>query len=89
MRSRAVTRTYTLFEESSLHRVAGEPECNPKVFARDLVSPAPQLKLAERRMIERITGEAVRVSDRANLFKSARWTLVLRHRDGAVERDNW
>jgi hypothetical protein len=41
------------------------------------------------KLMEGITGEAVRVSYRANLFEATLWTLVLSDGDGPVERNNW
>ena len=44
---------------------------------------------AAMKLMEGITGEAVRVSYRANLFEATLWTLVLSDGDGPVERNNW
>jgi hypothetical protein len=52
------------------------------------VPPAAKFKLAKRRGVERICGEAIAVGNRADLFEPTLGTLVLRDRDGAVEGDN-
>ena len=50
--------------------------------------PLRKFELAERGGVERIVGEAIAVGDGADLFEPALWTVALRDRDGAVERDN-
>jgi len=47
-------RVNPVFEETSLHRIARQPERNDKMFARILKMAAANLKFAERGVIERI-----------------------------------
>ena len=50
----SVARANALFEELPLHRVAGQRQRRTEVLARRVVSPAAQLKLAERRRVKRV-----------------------------------
>src|SRR5215813_1728649 len=56
-------RANALFEELPLHRVAGQRQRRTEVFARRVVSPAAQLKLAKRRRIKRVAGKAIAILD--------------------------
>ena len=81
-------RANALFEEVPLHRVAGQRQRRTEVFARRVVSPAAQLKLAKRRRVKWIASKAVAILDRVDRFKPTLRTVALRDRYGAVESDN-
>ena len=84
-RGQVSTRLNALLKEFSLHRIARQRERLPEVFARDLMPPAAKFKFADRGVVERIAAEAVRASDRTNLFEPALRTVALRYGDGAIE----
>ena len=88
LRSSALTRTHALIEELSLHGIARESERRSEVLARDVIAAAAEFEFAERRMVERVGGEAIAVDDGANLFEPALGTFVLRDGDGAVQRND-
>ncbi len=89
LRSGASAGTNALFEGLPLHRVAGEGERCSEVFARYVMLSGTQLKLAKRRVVERVPTEAIGVGDGANLFEPALWTFALCDGDGAVESYDW
>src|SRR6516164_2955098 len=82
-------RANALFEELPLHRVAGQRQRRTEVLARRVVPSAAQLKLAKRRRIKRVAGEAIAVLDRTDHFEAALRTFLLRDRYGAVECHHW
>jgi len=84
----AFARANAPIEEAALHRVARECDGCSEVLARGLVPPAAQLKLAKRRRVEGIRGEAIAVGNGADLFEPTLGPLILRDRDGTVQRDN-
>src|ERR1051325_173072 len=59
-----IARLHALLEKVPLHGVARQGERGGEVRAGRAALPAPQLQLAERRVVERIAGEAVTVGDR-------------------------
>src|SRR6516165_10131047 len=75
-------------KEPPFHRVARQSERRAEMLARRLASPTAQLKLAECSGVEGIGGESITVGDGEDLFEPTLGTLVLCHRDGAIERDN-
>jgi len=84
-RSRAPTRRSR--KRRSIGLRASAMACS-EVLARGLVPPAAQLKLAKRRRVEGIRGEAIAVGNGADLFEPTLGPLILRDRDGTVQRDN-
>src|SRR5262249_10404299 len=85
----SLARANALFEELLLHRVAGQRQRRTEVLARRVVPSAAQLKLAKRRRIKRVAGEAIAVLDRTDHFEAALRTFLLRDRYGAVECHHW
>src|SRR5262245_1311209 len=84
----SLARANALFQELPLHRVAGQRQRRTEVLVRRIVLPAAQLKLAKRRRIKRVAGEAIAILDRVDRFKPTLRTVALRDRYGAVESDN-
>src|SRR5262245_52492115 len=83
--NRAFTRTDALLEEAALHGVSRQVERLAEVLARDLGSSTAKFELPERRMIERIGGEAIAVGDIMNLFAAAFRAFMLSDSDCPVE----
>jgi hypothetical protein len=75
-------------KKSALHRAACRSKGCTEVPARDLLTTATKLKLARRRKVEWVRGEAVAVPYRADLFESTFRAVGLCNGDGAVERDD-
>lgn len=69
--SAAFARVHALLEGSPLHGVARQRERCSEVLARGLAPSAAKLKLTERRVVERIGGDAIAVGDRMDLFEPA------------------
>src|SRR6516164_1585542 len=84
----SLARANALFEELPLHRVAGQRQRRTEVLARRVV-PSAALKLAKRRRIKRVAGEAIAVLDGTDHFEAALRTFLLRDRYGAVECHHW
>src|SRR5260370_4317699 len=86
MSRRGFAHAEALIEKTALHRIARQRQRRTEVLARGRVSPAAKLKLAERRGVKRIGGEAISVFDRADRLEPALQTVALRDRYRAVER---
>ena len=79
------TRCDAPLDESSLHGAAREGKCRVEVLVCDLRPSAAQLEFAERRGIERISGEAIEAFHGADLFEPAFRVPILGDGNSAVE----
>src|SRR6516162_6674806 len=86
--ARLVACLQALIEELAFHRVAREAVRGSEMLARGVISAAAKLKLAQRRRVERISGEAGAVRYRGDFFKAALGAVALGDRNGAIERDD-
>ena len=62
-------RSEAPLQEVALHHIACERKGRAEVIASNAVVPAPKLKLAQRRGVERIAGKTIAVSNGVYLFE--------------------